>query len=90
MFLGDSDGEGMSLVIYFKVSDNFESETPQRYLDTLKVLKPFTFILYIFYLSHSYHFLDLFVEIHCKRDGDREEFCKGNGCSVQREAKNHG
>jgi len=38
MFLGDIDGEGISLVLYFRLSDNFDQDVPLDFIDSVKKL----------------------------------------------------
>ncbi|XP_014506356.1 uncharacterized protein LOC106766112 isoform X1 [Vigna radiata var. radiata] len=38
VFLGDADGEGLSLVLYFKLSENFQTDTSPHFQDSIKRL----------------------------------------------------
>ncbi|KAH9606973.1 hypothetical protein KSS87_013748 [Heliosperma pusillum] len=38
MFLGNCDGEGVSLVLYFKLSENIDEEVPSEFIDSIKRL----------------------------------------------------
>jgi hypothetical protein len=38
VFLGEGDGEGVSLVLYFKLSEDFDEEIPAPFQDSIQVI----------------------------------------------------
>lgn len=39
MFNGESDGEGMNVVVYFRLSESFSKELPLNFQENVKVRK---------------------------------------------------
>ncbi|GAA0158381.1 hypothetical protein LIER_15427 [Lithospermum erythrorhizon] len=37
IFQGEPDGEGMSFVLYYKISDNYMKELPPQFQDNIRV-----------------------------------------------------
>jgi hypothetical protein len=49
LFQNETDGEGMSFVLYFRLSDGYSKELPHSFIESIRVRASLVFNLFFFY-----------------------------------------